>query len=319
MTHELVKKNGVAEMAYTGQACWHGLGTKLQQGASIDQWREAAGMNWTICRSKVRYVTDLHGTTITMPKQHVLFRSDSSEALGVVSSKFQVVQPREVLEFFRDLVEESGFKLETAGTLFGGRKFWALASTGEGQEVLDGDIVKPFLLVSTGADGKTKTRVKPVCERVVCHNTLQIALGEISREVKLSHHSKFNHVEVKRALGLMAGGFDSFMDKCRKLAQQPISDVLAGKFIGELLVENKAITIEDYQESKAWKEIMRLFNGAAVGAQFNEGSKWQLVNSVTEYCDHLQKASTESHRLDNAWFGKGDFIKSAAFQKALAA
>ena len=71
------------------------------------------------------------GSIHTFPEQKVLYRSDTKAALSVVSQRYQVVQPRDVLEFYRDLTKVSGYELETAGVMKGGRKFWALARTGQ--------------------------------------------------------------------------------------------------------------------------------------------------------------------------------------------
>jgi len=135
MSHELtIRSNGKAEMAYlnTNEAPWHGLGNPLERGLSIEQWTIAAGMDFRIQRSKVRYFTDRIGVNqLEWPEKHVLFRGDTHEPLGVVSAKYKVVQPREVLEFFRDLCESNHFELSTAGTLFGGAKYWALAKVGD--------------------------------------------------------------------------------------------------------------------------------------------------------------------------------------------
>ncbi|MFX4535772.1 DUF932 domain-containing protein, partial [Acinetobacter baumannii] len=84
--------------------------------------------------SNVSYMAqNERGQSIIMPyeEQRVLYRSDTHAPLSVVSQRFQEVQPREILEFYRDLTEQSGFELETAGVLKGGKKFWALARTGQ--------------------------------------------------------------------------------------------------------------------------------------------------------------------------------------------
>lgn len=90
-------------------------------------------MNWTIESSEVRYVSGSSGigSIHAFPDQKVLYRSDTKAPLSVVSARYQVVQPREILEFYRDLTEVGGFELETAGVLKEGREFWALAKTGQ--------------------------------------------------------------------------------------------------------------------------------------------------------------------------------------------
>ena len=130
MAHALTEReNGLVEFAYRsahGQG-WHGLGQEVQDvdAQSIPAWAQAAGMDWQIKRSRVRYGEG--DTQRVMDSHHVLFRGDSNAPLGVVSPTYKIVQPREMLEFFRDIVKVGGLELSAAGTLFGGQRFWATA------------------------------------------------------------------------------------------------------------------------------------------------------------------------------------------------
>ncbi len=116
----------VETMAYAGETPWHALGNKLAPQQSIDTWRKQAGMDWQIEQSEVRYISGNNhlGVINAFPEQKVLYRSDTKAPLAVVSKRFHVVQPGEILEFYRDLTAYNGFELETAGVLREGRKFW---------------------------------------------------------------------------------------------------------------------------------------------------------------------------------------------------
>ena len=121
---------------------WHGLGNQLTQKQPIEVWQREAGMDWQILESPVHFKSEVAGhlgAIHSFPEQKVLFRSDTKAPLSVVSQRYHTVQPREVLEFYRDLTEVSGYELETAGVLKGGRKFWALARTGQGAALRGND------------------------------------------------------------------------------------------------------------------------------------------------------------------------------------
>ncbi len=121
----------------------------------------------------------------------MLYRSDTKTPLSVVSNRYQVVQPREVLEFYRDLTEVSGYELETAGVLKGGRKFWALARTGQSTALKGNDQIIGYLLLATSCDGTLATTATPTTVRVVCNNTLTIALDGTARAIKVPHNTRF--------------------------------------------------------------------------------------------------------------------------------
>src|ERR1039458_7300046 len=131
MTHEIDVSSGKPAIAYVGEKPWHELGEKLPEGASIDTWLRAARLDWELKRLPVQYLVD--GSLRMMEDRFVLVRNDTNAALSVVSGDYQIVQPREVLEFYRELVATYGYALETSGALDGGRKVWALAKTGIGR------------------------------------------------------------------------------------------------------------------------------------------------------------------------------------------
>jgi phage/plasmid-like protein (TIGR03299 family) len=328
MSHELtIRENGFVEHAYVGEIGWHGLGNELQPGAPIEAWLTAAGMDWRVQKSKVRYAINADAAARKdfreVPDQIVLLRSDNGNPLGIVSPKFKVVQPATTLEFFRDLVADSGFELSTAGTLFGGSRFWALAKIGEDSFVTPGDKVKGFLLLVTACDGSLHTTASVVATRVVCNNTLQAALGEKGkRTVKVSHRSHFDANAVKDELGVARGAFANFIATARELSEQPLSLAQALVATGTILapkpVENLTHDEADaLQSSKGFQSIMALFGGKAKGSSLPgvRGTRWGWLNAVTEYVDHYQGTSktSQENRFNNSQFGNGADLKNRAF------
>lgn len=335
MAHAItVRANGKAEMAYTGKKPWHSLGQELPEGQSIEQWQEKAGMDWKVQRSKVRFATSHEAQDFAeWPEQHVLMRSDSKAPLAIVSDRFEIVQPAEILEFFRDLTAAAGFKLSTAGTLHGGRKFWALASIGERENIVGDDLVQGNLLLATATDGTMKTVAKNVAERVVCANTLAIALGEKgAKSVAVSHRSEFSAATVKAQLGATVRNFHTFIGQARELAQRQVSSMEAQAFVSKLLGEtegaqdlggllNKPARLDAEQtakHSRGYQIILDLFSGQGIGSHMAgvKGTAWGLVNSVTEYADRHARAVSEGNRIDSAWFGAGDLLKQQAMEQA---
>lgn len=263
-----VRKNGFAEMAYVGEKPWHGLGQELVAGADLATWKKAAGMDWTVQRGVVRYATERDGDLgiMQMPEQHVLFRQDTKQALGIVSPKYKVVQPGEVLEFFRDLTDANGYTLNTAGTLFDGKRFWALAAIGEEACVVGEDKIGGYLLLSSSCDGTLATTARFTTVRVVCNNTLSMALaGKAKREVVVRHTSRFDAEQAKQDLGLARDNFGEFLVATRQLAAKKLNNEMAEQFVGSLLVETKTVLKEDVTKSKQFMKIMDLFKGSAMG------------------------------------------------------
>ena len=309
----------VETMAYAGEKPWHGLGKKLTTLQPIDVWKRQAGMDWTIEESEVRYITGSQtvGAIHSFPEQKVLYRSDTKRPLAVVSKRFQVVQPEEVLEFYRDLTEDAGFELETAGVLREGRKFWALARTGQSTTLKGKDQVNGYLLLATACDGSLATTAQFTSVRVVCNNTLQIALGENRGAVKVPHRSAFDADAVKQQLGITVAPWNRFVAKMKDLVACPVDPDSVDGLLRRVLVYPGQVGKAPVVNEQAVRSVRALYEGAGRGAQLasSRGTAWGLLNSVTEYVDHHRRARSDDHRREAAWFGQGAQFKQRAWDE----
>lgn len=336
MAHELtIRANGSAEMAFVGETPWHGLGQEVTQGASIGVWAKEAGLNWKAVEVDLfAEALTPQGKRIDFPSSKGLVRSDNKEPLAIVGSGYEVVQPATVLEFFRDLVEGGGWHIHTAGTLRGGRKIWAMASNGESGKVGKGDVVKNNLLLATSLDGSMKTTAALTAVRVVCANTLALALQENGEQVKISHRRVFDATAVKATLGVARESFDLFMQQAREMADTPVTLTEAREHLNRIFevpaivpgskfdlawmvptFDTAAIT---NKESRVVSRCLDLFTGEGMGAglKTSNGTLWGLFNAVTQHVDHEMGRSADS-RLDSAWFGRGNGFKQAALESML--
>ncbi|WP_271679092.1 DUF932 domain-containing protein [Thermomonas mangrovi] len=309
----------VETMAYAGEKPWHGLGNKLTTLQPIDVWKRQAGMDWMIEESEVRYITGNHtvGAIHSFPEQKVLYRSDTKRPLAVVSKRFQVVQPEEVLEFYRDLTEYSGFELETAGVLKEGRKFWALARTGQCTTLKGKDQVNGYLLLATACDGSLATTAQFTSVRVVCNNTLQIALGDNRGAVKVPHRSEFNADAVKQQLGITVAPWNRFVAQMKDLVACPVDPDSVDGLLRRVLVYPGQAGKAPVVNEQAVRSVRALYDGGGRGAQLasSRGTAWGLLNSVTEYVDHHRRARSDDHRREAAWFGQGAQFKQRAWDE----
>lgn len=288
----------VQTMTYSGAEPWHGLGNKLAPKQPLEVWKRAAGMDWTIEEADVRFVAAGNrnlGSIHAFPEQKVLYRSDTKAPLSVVSARYQVVQPEEILEFYRDLTEIGGFQLETAGVLRQGRKLWALARTGQSGMLKGKDEVNGYLLLATACDGTLATTAQFTSIRVVCNNTLQIALGNSAGAIKVSHRSQFDAAAVKRQLGIAVSTWDAFMARTKALSERKVTDSAAEAFLRRVLTYSTA-NLPDREtvavNERAIKVVGQLYVGRGKGADLPSasGTAWGLLNSISEYVDHHRRA-----------------------------
>ncbi|MDV7430189.1 DUF932 domain-containing protein [Acinetobacter baumannii] len=341
----------IETMAFVGQTPWHGLGNQLTQNQPIEIWAQQAGMDWRIESSNVSYMAkNERGQNILMPyeDQRVLYRSDTYEPLSVVSQRYQEVQPKEILEFYRDLTEQSGFELETAGVLKGGRKFWALARTGQSAALKGKDISNGYILLATACDGTLATTAQFTSIRVVCNNTLAIAIrGQNSSAgvVKVPHSTKFDAEKIKQQLGISVRAWDEHMYEMKQLSQRKVTQQEAAAYF-DAVFNNTNLSIAEQDESiiqfyrnvatlkqinsskadnksepngRAMSKVMTMFNGHGRGAELASAkdTAYGLLCSITEFADHERRTISTDHRMDSAWFGAGANLKQRGLEQAL--
>jgi len=346
MAHGIqVNANGKSEMAFAGELPWHGLGQRVNPDASIQEWLQAAGLDWSVETATVQYKATNEDRLRSFGDKRVLYRSDSGAALGVASDGYKPHQNAELLEFFRDLTGDNGYKIHTVGALNGGRRIWVMAKNGHEVEAAPGDRVRGNLLLATSHDGTLSTHGLYTAIRVVCANTLALALSRDGKSASKQKHSRrFDPATMKQALGLVDAAFAEFGKNAQALANKPISidqarDILNALFKSAAKINdsNKAVIAkgaesfadlmqapvaiaDEPREHRAVGKVMDLFQGAGLGANHagSAGTAWGLVNAVTQYVDHSQGRTADT-RMNSAWFGQGAEVKQSAFEMLLAA
>jgi len=322
MAHELDFSNGRANMAYVGQTPWHGLGQELDANATLETWIEQAGFNWEVKKGAIQYeVRDEENHPVcvnTVPNRWALYRSDTGKPLSVMSSNYNITQPRDVMEFFRNLIEIGGFKMETAGMLRGGATYWALARIDDSFDVGGGDEVRPYVQVATSCDGTLSNVAQFTTVRTVCQNTLNAALQDTAGQIRIPHSTKFNAERVKADLGLIGGTWERFKKDATELSKRTVSKEEATKYFLDVLYPDQEEVDLDAHRPMLELVTSIYLNGIGQSTKTAQGTAWGLVNAITRFTDHERKATSTDTRLQSAWFGAGARMKKNALTTALA-
>jgi phage/plasmid-like protein (TIGR03299 family) len=321
MAHEIANINGAYSFAYAGQPGWHGLGQVMQDGASVEEWAKAAGLAYQIKRARVMYGTAPEGHPLrqmmAVGDRVVQFRSDTFDYLGIVSDGFHTVQPIEVLELFRDWADRGGVKIETAGALFNGREYFALARIGE-DVAIDGatDKLAPYIYCKTACDGSSATETLPTSIRVVCKNTARLAMardGGKSSHNRQTHRSAFDQGAARSVIESASEAFEAYCRTARMLASVKVDSLKAAQMTAELIGAEKTAT---GKRSTGFAAVMALFQGGQPGAELDsvKGTAWGYYNAVTDYVDHSIRASSAENRFASAQSGPGAALKARALE-----
>lgn len=332
MSHELdFTNNENGNMIYVGETPWHGFGTQVEGSIDPEDAYRIAGLGWDVEKRNTYYdVIQPNGEVIKCldPARCHLVRNDTQGVLGYVSpNSYHIHQPRELFEFYRNLLETYGLKVETMGSLREGKRIWMLAKINRGTRIMGQDEIVGYLLIATSYDGTLATTVKFTSVRVVCNNTLEFSMYNSSNlidggTVKIAHKSAFVEEEILETLGLIDNSWKVFEDNANKLATKKVDLETATDFFSKILGKdgftiNKETGKPEY--SKHFEQIMTNFHhGQGATLVSAKGTAWGMVNAVTEYYDHQARTRGDvSNRLNSAWFGKGSNNKNKAFSEAL--
>lgn len=305
-------------LTFFGETPWGNTGKPLSQDHSIEEQAQAAGFDFEIHRAPALAYDSHTDEMIEFPNKHMLYRSDNQMPLSIVSDKYEIVQPQEVLGFFKQASDQFGFKLNTAGVLHGGRKFWALAEMPQSFVINGQDKVHQFLNMATSCDGGLASTFNPTNIRPFCNNMWNQIMrdGKID-SIKIRHNQSINFDQVLEDLQL--GNFTETAEVCGEMAQRKISDKEAVEFLIRVISGVDEVDEDNIENARTVQSAFELFKGAGMGSHCvsADGTLWGAFNAVTEHVDHHRKTKAVDNRFDSATFGSGAKTKNRAYTEAL--
>ncbi len=301
-------------MTYTGrQAAWHALGVVAGKHQT---WAECCAatpaLNFQVYKARLQ---DHKGRAIDA---WGMFRdSDEGVFLGTVGEDYTPIQHQSGFELIDALMGTSdGAHYETAGSLGLGERVWGLADLGLVAKI-GADEQKGYLLFATGHDGSMSFQLRTCMTRVVCQNTLNVAMGERTRSKFMIRHTRNaqNRIQsAQDALQSVRGEVATVESKLNFLASRKITRDSLETIMGRLFPKNEGAKFQTRREN-VLAEVLSLYesNDRDTFPEFR-GSAYNLLNAVTEWTDHISSPSkTGQSRAESALFNGGDTRKSQAF------
>jgi phage/plasmid-like protein (TIGR03299 family) len=313
MAHE------VETMAYAGETPWHGLGKKVSGNLTPDEMMKVAGLDWTVSKRPLYLKQDEDGFDLRKTTMTALVRDTDNKILSFVPDDWNPLQNKEAAKFFCEFVAGGEMTMETAGSLKGGKRTWFLAKTGhkfrlrfKGKD----DVIEEFLLMSNPHDYGWTISLDQTDVRVVCNNTLTLALNKASSKiVKIAHDSVFDPETVKEALFAARENSQEYKERAEFLISKKYKKDVVKEYFGKLF---PSYSTDPEKKAKGNRNVD--LGMAALdeqpGAELGEGTWWSAFNAYTFLADH-KLGRTQEGRLDNVWFGPGKNKKIQALNMAL--
>lgn len=334
MGHNLNFKDGKAAMAYTGEKPWHGLGTKVDGAMTSAEAIKAASLDWTVEKRQVFFTNggSDHGLPVMkkVDGRFATVRTDTMEALGVVGKQYRILQNNEAFQFFDAIVGEKLAMYHTAGALGAGERIWLLAKLPGECWITPEDNVEKFLMLTNSHDGYNAVKIMATPIRVVCQNTLNMALSAFAeggrQRTSVRHTINMGNgiKEIREQLGIADQYFRTFEAISKRLAAMPAT----GKVVEQLFTD-LGLSLDKSKESTRTGniryEILKKFeSGRGNAMTTTRGTAWALLNGVVEYVDYDRSARGDNAgekaegRANSLLFGSGAAMKQKAVDSLMA-
>lgn len=283
----------VENMMYTRTVPWHGLGTKVDEAPTSADALRLAGMDWTVEQKNIQLCG---GSKVPGYKANV--RSTDGKVLGVVSDRYRIVQNTDAFEF-TDSIIGGDVRYETAGSLNGGKKIWLLAKLPETE--IAGDKTEPYLCFSNSHDGSGAVKVCMTPIRVVCNNTLNLALDSAKRAWSVRHTGSLqSKMHEARACLRMANTYmGALAEKADRMANTSITRDQLNRILDELFPVDEYSTEREKQNVKKLRDEYMVCYFAPDLIRFRD-TAWGAFNAISDMLTHnapLRK--TENYRENN--------------------
>lgn len=313
----------------SGVVPWHGLGVPVAKDLSAQEMLVAAGLDWTVsCRPL--HVQNPDGTFSEIAERQALVRDSDNKFFDVSSKAWKPVQNSDAFKFFHEFVAAGDAHMETAGSLNGGQVVFGMANLNCDHVLSDGDRITSYLLLANSHKVGQAFTIKPTATRVVCANTLQMALGgqwgstntaDAKDTFKMTHYRDFDNAamdEAREVIGLARDQFGKLAKLANQLKKVGLDRATVLSILSPLYAEKikPADVIADFDKN-ATPTLKKVIESLTRAPGAEPDTAWGLLNAVTHYEDHVSGRSPGS-RLSSSWLGAGGFRKSAALAKVAA-
>lgn len=306
----------IEAMFYVRETPWHGLGTRVITAPTSKDALGLAGLDWQVVQEQIYTETE---ELIEGYKANV--RDSDRRVLGVVTDRYKVIQNEEAFAFTDELLRE-GVRYETAGSLQGGKKVWLLAHMPH-EYIISGERISPYLVFSNTHDGSGAIKVALTPIRVVCNNTLNLALSTAKRSWSMIHTGdiKEKMQEAKNTLFMAEKYMDALGKEFEALRMQSMTDAKVMEFIEALLPVDESATSQQIRNIKRLQEDMKIRYFEAPDLVGLGKNAYRFINAVSDFATHAEPLRRTANYKENL-FSKtveGNPLIDKAYQMVQAA
>ena len=319
------ERKGTHSFASNSEKAWHGLGQVVENAMTAEEAINLANLDYEV------YKTTIHPLVDGMPNngdaidKFAIMRQDNNAYLGMVGSRYEIVQNRDAFAFFDAIIDSGEAIFETAGALGKGERIFVTAKLPEDM-LVGGEVCNKYIILTNSHDGSSSIIAGLTTTRVVCNNTLQAALSDLSNKVSIQHRSgaKDKLAEAHKVMQIASSYMNEVEQLFNEMADKKIDDGQLKKYIMDVMkIEVKGATQEEQEKisTRFQNQVDSIYNFALTHpTQLTDAAKgtvWGAYNSISGYYNYIAKFKTDEDKFKSQMFGIGNTKINKGFQEAL--
>ena len=322
------ERKGTHSFASNSEKAWHGLGQVVQQAMTAEEAINLANLDYEVAKTTLNaeVKSDDGNLYVPFPDKFATYRTDNNVPLGIVGGRYEIIQNKDAFSFFDAIIDQGEAIFETAGVLGQGERIFVTAKLPEDMLVADEPCNK-YIILTNSHDGTSSIIAGFSTIRVVCNNTLQAAMSNLSNRVMISHRigAKEKLQEAYKVMNIASKYMNEVSDVFNQMAKTPISDDNLKKFIVDVMKPEYKYMLNKSEEEQI---STRFANQAAAIYDFAmshptqttdaaRGTVWGAYNSISGYYNYIQKYKNDEQKFSSQMFGAANNKITKGFKTAL--
>lgn len=324
------ERKGTYSFASNAEKAWHGLGQVVDKAMTASEAIELANLDYEVEKTTIHAKINSADSEMTLwqpfEDKFATYRKDTSEPLGIVGSRYEIVQNKDAFAFFDAIVDSGEAIFETAGALGKGERIFVTAKLPQ-DLLVKGEECNKYIILTNSHDGTSSIVAGFTTIRVVCNNTLQAAMRGLTNKVYIEHRTgaKERLSEAYKVMGIASKYMSEVDEIFNQMAKTQISDAQLQKYITDVMTpEYKALKSEEEQEKVSTRfknQVISIYDFAlshpTQQTDAARGTVWGAYNAISGYYNYIQKYKNDEQKFTSQMFGNANNKIQKAFQKAV--
>jgi len=320
-------RKGTHSFVSHAEKAWHGLGQIVDKAMTAEEAINLANLDYEVYKTTIHPSIDGTPNNVeAIEDKFAIMRKDNNAYLGLVGSRYEIVQNRDAFGFFDAIIDSGEAIFETAGALGKGERIFVTAKLPTDM-LVGGEVCEKYIVLTNSHDGSSSIIAGLTTTRVVCNNTLQAALGNMSNKVSIQHRSgaKDKLAEAHKVMNIASSYMTEVEQIFNQMTEVKVDDGQLRKYIMEVMKPTKAVAqTQSEQEAISARfknQVDSIYEFALTHpTQLTDAAKgtlWGAYNSISGYYNYIAKFRTDEDKFKSQMFGNGNVRINKGFKEAL--